>query len=87
MRKLLVINLAVLAGLVAAAELAAGLIAQQRGEPLALIRLARTLKSKRTNPARPTDSACARHLLRSASHLARVSSEQPTGGPGSWWLN
>lgn len=60
MRKLLVINLAVLAGLVAAAELAAGLIAQQRGEPLALIRLARTLKSKRTNPARPTDSACAR---------------------------
>ena len=40
MRKLLVVNLLVLAGLVAAAELAAALIAQQRGEPLALIRLA-----------------------------------------------
>ena len=60
MRKLLVVNLLVLAGLVAAAELAAALIAQQRGEPLALIRLARSLKGKRTAPAHPTDSACAR---------------------------
>ena len=44
MRKLLVTNLLVLAGLLALAEVMAALVAQRDGEPLAVVRLARRLK-------------------------------------------
>ena len=60
MRKLLVVNLGVLAGLLAIAEVIAALAAQQRGEPLALIRLARQLKSRGTVEAPAASDACER---------------------------
>ena len=55
MRKLLVTNLLVLAGLLALAEVMASLAAQRHGEPLALVRLARRLKS--AHPSKPLDSS------------------------------
>ena len=53
MRKLLVTNLLVLAGLLAFAEVIAALVAQRYGEPLAVLRLARRLKS--SNPSKTLD--------------------------------
>lgn len=55
MRKLLVTNLLVLAGLLALAELTAALIEQRHGEPLAVVRLARRLK--RPSPSKSLDSS------------------------------
>ena len=55
MRKLLVTNLLVLAGLLSLAEVTAALIAQRHGESLALVRLARRLKS--SSPPKPLDPA------------------------------
>ena len=60
MRKLLVVNLLILASLLAIAEVIAGLIGQQQGEPLALVRLARQIKRGSTiEPSAATD-ACER---------------------------
>ena len=55
MRKLLVTNLLVLAGLLALAEVMAALVAQRDGEPLAVVRLARRLK--RSTPSTTLDSS------------------------------
>ena len=55
MRKLLVTNLLVLAGLLALAEVMAALEAQRHGEALAVVRLARRLKS--AHPSKPLDSS------------------------------
>ena len=55
MRKLLVINLLVLAGLLALAEVTAALMAQWKGEPLALVRLARRFKD--SNRPKAVESA------------------------------
>ena len=51
MRKLLVTNLLVLAGLLALAEVMAALVAQRDGEPLAVVRLARRLKRSTASTA------------------------------------
>ena len=55
MRKLLVTNLLVFAGLLALAEVTASLVAQWQGESLALVRLARRLKS--ANQPKPLDGS------------------------------
>ena len=55
MRKLLVTNLLVLAGLLALAEVMAALEAQRHGEALAVVRLARRLKN--SNRSKPLDSS------------------------------
>ncbi|QNI57039.1 hypothetical protein SynBIOSU31_00118 [Synechococcus sp. BIOS-U3-1] len=60
MRKLLVVNLLILASLLAIAEVIAALVAQHKGEPLALVRLARQLKNGRTIQAPKAKSACER---------------------------
>ena len=60
MRKLLVVNLLILASLLAIAEVIAALVGQQQGEPLALIRLARQLKSGRPNQTPTAIGTCER---------------------------
>ena len=60
MRKLLVVNLLILASLLAIAEVIAALIGQQQGEPLALVRLARQLKSGSTIEPPTAADACER---------------------------
>ena len=63
MRKLLAINLLVLAGLLAAAEVTAALIAHRQGEPLALVRLIRQLKGPRSAAAPAPGEACRRQTV------------------------
>jgi len=60
MRKLLVVNLVILASLLAIAEVIAALIGQQQGEPLALIRRARQLKSGGSAETPVATTACER---------------------------
>ena len=60
MRKLLVINLLVLAGLLALAEVTAALMAQRQGEPLALVRLARRFKDSNASKAVDSVKGCDR---------------------------
>lgn len=60
MRKLLAVNILVLIGLLAIAEVIASLVAQQQGEPLALVRLARQLKRGSTTQARKPSGSCDR---------------------------
>ncbi len=57
MRKLLLINLLVFAGLLALAETAASLLQSRQGQPLALVRLARQLGSSAGAPEQ-TPAAC-----------------------------
>ena len=54
MRKLLLINLLVFAGLLAVAETAASLLESRQGQPLALVRLAQQLRSRATGEALST---------------------------------
>ena len=60
MRKLLVVNLLILASLLAIAEVIAALIGQQQGQPLALVRLARQLKRGSTTQEPAASGACDR---------------------------
>ena len=53
MRKLLLLNLLIFAGLMALAEATASLLLSRVGEPLALVRLAQELRSSATSPESP----------------------------------
>ena len=56
MRKLLLINVLVFAGLIALAETTASLLLSRAGEPLALVRLAQRLRSSSTPPEQASDT-------------------------------
>ena len=60
MRKLLITNLLVLAGLLAMAEVMAALVAQRDGEPLAVVRLARRLKRSIQSTTLDSSQSCSR---------------------------
>ena len=56
MRKLLLINLLVFAGLLAVVEAAASLLQSQQGQPLALVRLVQRLRSRAATSEQTTDA-------------------------------
>ena len=60
MRKVLVVNLIVLASLLALAETTASLLAIRKGEDLALVRLARSLKAEKAQDQATESGQCAR---------------------------
>ena len=60
MRKVLVVNLIVLASLLALAETTASLLAARKGEDLALVRLARSLKAEKAQDQATESDQCAR---------------------------